>query len=59
MRKGNRIKVVDEDSFFHDQEGLVVKRDRYYIHVKLDSHPYVVKFTDEELQLITSEKIGV
>lgn len=57
MIKGRRVVVTSENSLFEGYRGIILKRDRFYIHVQLDDHPYVEKFVEDELMVI--EKVEI
>lgn len=57
LGNGNRIIVTSVSSLFEGYKGEVLKRDRFYIHVQLDNHPYIEKFTEDELEVI--EKVSM
>lgn len=54
---GDRIIVTCVSSLFEGYKGEVLKRNRFYIHVQLDTHPYIEKFTEDELEVI--EKVSM
>ncbi|MEK4824560.1 hypothetical protein NSS71_08375 [Niallia sp. FSL W8-0951] len=57
MIKGSRVVVTSENSLFEAYKGVVLKRDRFYIHVQLDDHPFVEKFVEDELMVIDEVEI--
>ncbi|TCJ00964.1 hypothetical protein [Cytobacillus praedii] len=52
MKIGQRVRVIEEESLFHERLGTIMKIERYYIVVQLDNYPYEMKFIDEELKLV-------
>lgn len=52
MTKRKRIIVTSVSSLFNGYKGVILKRDRFYIHVQLDGHSYVEKFVEDELTVI-------
>ncbi|MED3792416.1 hypothetical protein AB1L07_02225 [Niallia alba] len=57
MGNGNRIIVTSVSSLFEGYTGEILKRDRFYVHVQLDNHPYIEKFTEDEIEII--EKVSM
>lgn len=52
MTKRKRIIVTSVSSLFNGYKGVILKRDRFYIHVQLEGHSYVEKFVEDELTVI-------
>ncbi|MEK4907402.1 hypothetical protein [Niallia sp. FSL M8-0099] len=57
MIKGRRVVVISDNSLFEGRKGIILKRDRFYIHVQFDDHPYVEKFVEDELMFIEEVEI--
>lgn len=49
--------VRSGSSLFEGYTGEILKRDRFYVHVQLDNHPYIEKFTEDEIEII--EKVSM
>lgn len=54
---GDRIIVTSVSSLFEGYKGEVLKRDRFYVHVQLDNHSYIEKFTKDEIEIIEKVRL--
>lgn len=52
MRKNQRVLVTEEESPFHNREGVITQIQKYYVVVQLDNFPCEMKFTDDELKVL-------
>ncbi|KON87393.1 hypothetical protein AF332_11525 [Sporosarcina globispora] len=52
MKINQRVLVTEEESPFHNREGVITQIQKYYITVQLNNFPCEMKFTDDELTVL-------